>query len=182
MGITDTAWLAGLFEGEGSFEIARNGGTRITIRMTDRDIIDRVDALFPCPGIGIVRPRHPGGGYYKTQYAWRINDPEKVREFIAAVLPWLGERRSARAAEVLAHLDTRPGTGGFQRNKTHCAEGHEYTPENTYLRPGTTHRHCRTCRARWDAEAVARRKAKELGTTGRTPTVPLESATAGPLR
>jgi len=29
--------------------------------------------------------------------------------------------------------------------KTHCPHGHEYTPENTYVRPGTVHRHCRTC-------------------------------------
>jgi len=37
--------------------------------------------------------------------------------------------------------------------KTHCPQGHEYTPENTY-RHGTR-RHCRTCRR---AEVAARRK------------------------
>lgn len=157
----EAAWLAGLFEGEGCFEIARNGGTRITIRMTDRDVIDRVNILFPCTGIGIVRPRRAAGGYYKDQYAWRINDPDKVREFIGLVLPWLGERRSARAAEVLGHLDTRPGIGGRNRNKTHCAEGHEYTPENTYLRPGTTHRHCRKCRDTWSRDYAARKASRQ---------------------
>lgn len=30
--------------------------------------------------------------------------------------------------------------------KTHCPQGHEYTPENTYQAPGRTNRTCRTCR------------------------------------
>lgn len=29
--------------------------------------------------------------------------------------------------------------------KTSCPAGHEYTPDNTYIRPGTVHRKCRTC-------------------------------------
>ena len=31
---------------------------------------------------------------------------------------------------------------------THCKHGHEFTPENTIVRPGTIHRVCRTCRDR----------------------------------
>lgn len=29
--------------------------------------------------------------------------------------------------------------------KTHCRHGHEYTPENTYIRPSDGSRACRTC-------------------------------------
>lgn len=29
---------------------------------------------------------------------------------------------------------------------THCPHGHEYTEENTYRRPGSGHRDCKTCR------------------------------------
>lgn len=151
---TDIAWMAGLFEGEGTFEIAKNGGVRTTVRMTDRDVLERLDTVFPCG-----RPFHvvnPKGGH-KTQYAWRIG-PEQTREFIALVLPWLGERRTARALEVLRHLDTRPGTGGFHRAKTHCARGHEFTPENTYTPPGTAHRCCRACRLDWAREYRERRE------------------------
>lgn len=66
-------------------------------------------------------------------------------------------------------LDKR--THGTHHNavKTHCPQGHEYTPENTYIRPGTTHRHCRTCRAEWAKASVARRRAAE--TSDRPPAV-----------
>lgn len=32
-----------------------------------------------------------------------------------------------------------------QAAKTHCPQGHEYTPENTYTKPGRNSRMCRTC-------------------------------------
>jgi len=31
------------------------------------------------------------------------------------------------------------------RLKTHCPKGHEYTPENTYIRPSKNWRECRAC-------------------------------------
>lgn len=50
---------------------------------------------------------------------------------------------------------------------THCPSGHEYTDENTYVRPGTTHRRCRTCMSERDVERrdrknAARRAARRL--------------------
>lgn len=33
-----------------------------------------------------------------------------------------------------------------KRAQTHCAKGHEFTPENTYIK-SSGHRQCRTCRA-----------------------------------
>jgi hypothetical protein len=157
---TDIAWLAGLFEGERCISIERNGGTRLTIGMCDRDIIDRVDDLYPCPRIQAVvpKPARPNYNQPRTRYVWRINDPAKVREFITLVLPWLGERRTTKALDVLHHLDTRPGTGGFHRSKTHCKQGHPFTPENTYVPPSRPNeRHCRICRAEWARASLERR-------------------------
>lgn len=45
--------------------------------------------------------------------------------------------------------------------KTHCPRGHEYTPENTYIRP-RGHRECRTCHLE-DAKAAYRRKNPDAG-------------------
>lgn len=51
--------------------------------------------------------------------------------------------------------------GGKRNNgqKTHCPAGHEYTPENTYLRPGRRlNRQCRTCRREGTRAARAAQK------------------------
>jgi hypothetical protein len=39
---------------------------------------------------------------------------------------------------------------GINARKTHCAQGHEFTPENTYWRPDGKGRHCLTCRTAYD--------------------------------
>lgn len=39
----------------------------------------------------------------------------------------------------------RRSRGPHNGAKTHCPRGHTYTPENTYVKPRTGHRECRTC-------------------------------------
>lgn len=54
----------------------------------------------------------------------------------------------------------RRGTqGDFQKAKTHCPQGHEYTPENTNIKRGQ--RHCRECGRRDSRERQRRRRARE---------------------
>lgn len=52
--------------------------------------------------------------------------------------------------------------GALNAAKTHCAQGHEYSPENTYLYVSgppraTTMRVCKTCRAEWSRKRHARK-------------------------
>ena len=60
-----------------------------------------------------------------------------------------------RACANPRHLEVVPmrenvlrGAGPTAGNayKTHCIRGHEFTPENTYQRPGTHYRECRICK------------------------------------
>ncbi|ALY07692.1 HNH endonuclease [Gordonia phage Howe] len=55
-----------------------------------------------------------------------------------------------------AYDSIRHGTH-FNAGKTHCAQGHRYTPENTYIRPrgGRT---CRACQRSWSHNRDIRNK------------------------
>lgn len=44
--------------------------------------------------------------------------------------------------------------------KTHCPSGHEYTEENTYIRPGTMQRKCRTCASELDISRADEKNAQ----------------------
>lgn len=54
-------------------------------------------------------------------------------------------KATTQRENVLRSVRTMPNINAA---KTHCPEGHEYTAENTYRRPGKTGRECRTCRSR----------------------------------
>jgi hypothetical protein len=42
------------------------------------------------------------------------------------------------------------------KDKTQCANGHDWTPENTYVWPGNGSKRCKTCRAESQARARIR--------------------------
>ena len=54
------------------------------------------------------------------------------------------------------HPDSAPR---WQAAKTHCKQGHEFTPENTY-RPSRGGRKCRTCAREVEARRAARLRAE----------------------
>ena len=73
-----------------------------------------------------------------------------------------------RACVNPAHLEPVTGVENIRRGmsmsarharQTHCKRGHEFTPENTYLRKRghKTERFCRTCARKRDADRYARR-------------------------
>jgi hypothetical protein len=62
--------------------------------------------------------------------------------------------------EAVTHLENMRRSSIATR--THCASGHEYTPENTRVHVkanGWSRRYCRTCEKRWAADYRARKAA-----------------------
>ena len=99
----ELAWLAGILEGEGSFflENNRSGGKLyryaiVTVNMTDKDVIDRVSALFGTTTYAI--PNTKAGK--KPAYRATLKSHKAV-VLMEHLLPFMGERRSAKILEVL---------------------------------------------------------------------------------
>lgn len=104
----DIAWAAGILEGEGCFglnKVKNCSYKQITIRckMTDNDIILRLQSIFG----GYVRPKKPNKETNKPLWEWSLYKQADVEAVIFKILPYLGIRRSAKAKELLAYIDSR---------------------------------------------------------------------------
>lgn len=99
-----------------------------------------------------------GGGRAEKQYesahrvAYRLAGNEIPAGFVVDHLcrhPWCVEPTHLEAVthdENLRRGVGRDITRARHARVTHCPEGHEYTPENTYLSgPGHRNRNCKTC-------------------------------------
>jgi hypothetical protein len=93
----DVIWLAGLFEGEATFDLHRGKYPRVRIGMTDRDVIGRAATLMGCK----VTSRYHEAPNQATWHAEISGD--KAERVMAAVLPYMGARRSGRIATILGH-------------------------------------------------------------------------------
>ena len=96
-------WLSALLEGEGTFVLMQCGQDRkyftvkIGVQMCDRDVIEHAARLIG----GIVHTCNPKGGY-RPIHSTSIYG-EKARWVMRQILPYMGERRSAKIRELLAH-------------------------------------------------------------------------------
>jgi hypothetical protein len=110
----ESAWLAGLFEGEGCFTTRRKWNEiRISIHMSDEDVIRRAAAII---GHKTIWPRvhsRQRKETYKTTWEFELQG-DKAVTFAERILPYMGERRSARITFLLeraSHRLTRAESG-----------------------------------------------------------------------
>lgn len=89
-----TAWAAGLFEGEGTVGIVNNRVT-VTIQMTDKDILDRMQESFG----GYLYECKKQQEHHKLSWKWVISDSTEAINFLDMIYPLLGQRRRARVDE-----------------------------------------------------------------------------------
>lgn len=150
--VSEIAWAAGLFEGEGSFNSypRRNKqGVQIRLSMSDKDVVERFARIV---GVGAVHLRIHAStetrdrSRYKPMYEWYVYEAAEISRVTELLMPWLGERRRARAEELRkVALGVQPHNG----KKTHCPQGHPYEGENLWFEHranGVIARVCRTCK------------------------------------
>lgn len=108
--MSDIAWAAGLFEGEGSilcaYRLGRRPGRtmpRLSMGSTDLDILERFAATV---GGKVKGPYRPNGSKTPTSrkdiYCWRVETVRETQRILRLFWPYLGERRRAKAAEAIA--------------------------------------------------------------------------------
>ncbi|MEV0267738.1 hypothetical protein AB0H43_03100 [Hamadaea sp. NPDC050747] len=93
----DVMWLAGLLEGEGTFDLHRGRYPRVRVEMVDRDVIGRAATLLGT-SVRVTLKRKP----FKSTWHAEVSGT-RAEAVMRALLPHMGARRSARIAEVLGH-------------------------------------------------------------------------------
>ena len=99
--MSELAYLAGVFDGEGSFGNWSKGKDkckefRASIEMGDGDVILRFLTYFKK---GSITVRVPSNEKHKMMYHWRVNH-DKGKDVVRLMLPYLSKRRQAKFHEV----------------------------------------------------------------------------------
>ncbi len=102
---TETAWAAGLFEGEGSVwrVTRRNDNQRDAwhagICMTDLDVIERFAKWAGCGNIYKLKDQG-----FKQAWRWQTGKRENVYQICQRLLPHMGIRRRTKMEEAMVEL------------------------------------------------------------------------------
>ena len=104
----DAAWLAGLLEGEGYFQITKsrpNNPTQVLIRlsMTDKDVVEKAAKLLNNVPINEKAKTTER----KTIYAISLTKRDEVEKVLLQILPYMGSRRTQRIHECLKVIQER---------------------------------------------------------------------------
>lgn len=107
--VRDLAWLAGLFEGEGSITTAtKRNPLRLSMKSTDEDVLRRAHAIA---GIGTLNgpyaPAEKNLGK-KPYWTWSVHRSAEAAGLLMTMYPLLGVRRQERASSALAAWRERP--------------------------------------------------------------------------
>jgi len=106
----ETAWVAGVLEGEGSF-VTKRVGVAVHCAMTDVDVLERIKAL--CGG-NIYGPLKKRKAHYKDCWLWQLCGKEAA-DVTYAVLPYLCKRRLRQARKLTLKYETSPRVKMQQR-------------------------------------------------------------------
>ena len=96
-------WAAGLFEGEGCITHNSNGKPKLSLNMTDLDVMEDFQRIV---GVGNIHPRK--GKYkanWKPAYEWTMSKQSEVERILLAMLPYFGQRRAYKALNCLDDID-----------------------------------------------------------------------------
>lgn len=107
---TDIAWLAGILEGEGCFDMYETHqgykAPRVRVEMVDEDIINRIAGLFReiGPWKGTVRRAEPKRSQHNVTYRVQAAGRPLLRKLLPLIRPYMSARRGTVIDAMLVEL------------------------------------------------------------------------------
>lgn len=144
----DLGWVAGIIEGEGCLRVSTHpvDGRHqpfVCVKMTDDDVIRRLHAVTGIGRLGAPARSPSTPAHHKDQSSWIVAATSEVHSLLTAILPLLGDRRSAKALELLACCEEK--WAAEKLRKTFCRRGHP-RDEFGYKAPSNGAQMCHVCR------------------------------------
>lgn len=122
----EIAWFSGVFEGEGSIYIGSYKGIKkyvqVKISMSDRDTMERIHKIAGCGNLKTYQnyTKYPNS---KPMHSWVVSDRFNVARLLEMMMPWLSERRTAKAIDAFLALECNEGLGFNQFSKQGVING-----------------------------------------------------------
>jgi len=105
----ETAFAAGLFEGEGYVRRTSINGLAVEIKMTDKDPLEKM--FFLVAGSKLKGPFHYGNPKHSAVWRWKMyGKPAKL--FLMDIYPWLGARRQKQISNAIEYKKQTPTAEG----------------------------------------------------------------------
>lgn len=108
------AWAAGLFEGEGCMTMCGvSRSPRLKLAMTDFDVVNKFRSIVGVGWISVMKfsnYKH-GKPHYKDQLVWYVTNKKDIITVVDMFLPYFGNRRMQKAAEILCRAVGTPEEG-----------------------------------------------------------------------
>jgi hypothetical protein len=152
---TEAAYLAAMVDGEGYIHINPKGRRiiRVSVANTSAELMDWLRSI----GGYVTSNRHSYSPERKSQkivYAWHTSSWRTCANVLRQILPYM-IIKTAKANTAIDLLYMWLGQPKKAR-KTHCALGHEFTPDNTSIDRDGAQR-CKACTRRRTAVYRERR-------------------------
>ena len=104
--LADSAWMSGLFEGEGSISISKKKGyCYLQLVSTDYDVLMKFAGLADCANKITYCPRRQH--QTKDAWKWQVGNEKDVTRLLNRMMPFLGHRRAHKALDVFDFYDDR---------------------------------------------------------------------------
>jgi hypothetical protein len=114
---SEIAWIAGLFEGEGSVGVYYNKRGTAAVRLTIAQKTDEV--LVRC--YEILNMGHVYGPYRikgSQLMLWAVSNIEDVYKVIQLIYPWLSQKRQVQCDVVVEYIKTTPKFKRLNKDQT----------------------------------------------------------------